>query len=190
MTHGEIEHRLHAGDARAAMLEGKMFSVNSGTDGSNRVNALRPRHSTLCRMTGAILAVVLTLIGTGPGGWAVASETEGPPHPPTQWRVSATVNYSSGSYGTDSRTNILYAPMTIRRIFQDGDVSLTIPFVSISGTGATRLVGGVPTRTSNAAASPGGALGAGPGSGQERVRCLPALPTAGSATSLCVAAII
>ncbi len=46
--------------------------------------------------------------------------------------VSATVNYSSGSYGADSKTNIVYAPLTIRRIFRDGDVSLTIPFISIS----------------------------------------------------------
>jgi hypothetical protein len=143
-----------------------MFPVNSRADRPNRVSALRPRYSTGRQRTGAVLAVVLTLIGAGPSGWAVAAETEGPPHPPPQWRVSATVNYSSGSYGTDSRTNILYAPMTVRRIFRDGDVSLTIPFVSISGTGATRLVGGVPTRTSSAAASPGGALGAskGPGS--------------------------
>jgi hypothetical protein len=76
------------------------------------------------------------------------------------------VNYSSGSYGTDSRTNILYAPMTVRRIFRDGDISLTIPFVSISGTGAVRLVGGAPTRTGSATASPAGALASGAGSGK------------------------
>jgi Putative MetA-pathway of phenol degradation len=143
-----------------------MFPVNSRADGSNRVSALRPRHSTGRHRAGAVLAVVLTLIGAGPGGWAVAAETEGPPHPPPQWRVSAAVNYSSGSYGTDSRTNILYAPMTVRRIFRDGDVSLTIPFVSISGTGATRLVGGVPTRTSSATSNFMGAGASGSGRGK------------------------
>jgi len=73
------------------------------------------------------------------------------------------VNYSSGSYGTDSRTSILYAPVTVRRVFRDGDVSLTVPFVSISGTGAVRLVGGTPTRTSGATGSPVGALFSGSG---------------------------
>lgn len=117
-------------------------------------------------MVGPVLAVVLTVMGAGLTRWADAAENEGPPHPPPQWRVSATVNYSSGSYGTDSRTSILYAPMTVRRIFRDGDVSLTIPFVSISGTGAVRLVGGVPTRTSSATASPVAALAGGPGNGK------------------------
>lgn len=110
---------------------------------------------------------VLSLFGKGTVGGAVAADAEGPPHPPPQWRVSAAMNYSSGSYGTDSRTNILYAPMTVRRIFRDGDISLTIPFVSISGKGAARLVGGVPTRTSSSAtASPVGTLASGAGGGK------------------------
>jgi hypothetical protein len=141
-----------------------MFPVNLRADRSNRVTALCGRHSTRRHMTGAVLAVVLAVIGAGPAGWA--AEAEGPPHPPPQWRVSATVNYSSGSYGTDSRTNILYAPMTVRRIFRDGDISLTIPFVSISGTGAVRLVGGVPTRTGSSGGSVVGASGGGPGRGK------------------------
>lgn len=112
------------------------------------------------------LAVVFSLFGAGTIGWAVAAEVEGPPRPSPQWRVSATANYSSGSYGTDTRTDILYVPMTVRRIFRDGDVSLTIPFLSISGTGAVRLVGGMPTRTGSAASSPAGAL-AGSGRGKK-----------------------
>lgn len=142
-----------------------MFPVNPRADRSNRVTALCARHAIRRHMIGAVL-VVLTVIGGGTIGWADAAENEGPPHPPPQWRVSATVNYSSGSYGADSRTNILYAPMTVRRIFRDGDVSLTIPFVSISGTGAVRLVGGVPTRTSSTPASPVTAPAGGPGNGK------------------------
>ena len=116
-----------------------------------------------------VLLVVLALIGEGSTGWAVAAEAEGPPRPSPHWRVSVMVNYSSGSYGTDYKTNIVYAPMTIRRIFRDGDVSLTIPFISISGTGAVRLVGGVPTRTGSvsggtaATASSGAGRGKSPG---------------------------
>ncbi len=104
--------------------------------------------------------MALTLLIEGTVGWAAVAEDERQPQPVPQWRVSATVNYSSGSYGTGSLTNILYAPLTVRRIFRDGDVSLTIPFVSISGTGAVRLVGGMPTRTSSVSGSPvGGAVG-------------------------------
>jgi len=107
-------------------------------------------------------AAVLTLIGTG----TAVAEDDPLPQPARQWRVSATVNYSSGSYGTDSTTNILYAPMTIRRMFRDGDVSLTIPLVVISGTGAVRLVGGTPTRTSSATASPAGSVAGASGGGK------------------------
>jgi hypothetical protein len=98
-----------------------------------------------------LFVVLLTVLGDGAIGRAADAEDAGPPKPPSHWRVSATINYWSGSYGTDSTTNIVYAPMTVRRLFRDGDVSLTIPFVSISGTGAVRLVGGTPTRTSNVA---------------------------------------
>jgi len=109
---------------------------------------------------------MLALLGEGSAGWAVAAEVEGPPRPSPQWRVNAMVNYSSGSYGTDSKTNIVYAPMTIRRIFRDGDVSLTIPFISISGTGAVRLVGGVPTRTGSVSGGTAGTAGGRAGRGK------------------------
>jgi len=116
-------------------------------------------------LTGFLLGV-LVLPTVGPAtGWAATAEEERPLPSPPQWRVSATVNYSSGSYGTDSKTNILYAPLTVRRMFQDGDVSLTIPLVSISGTGAVRLVGGTPTRTSTSTSS-AGLLAAASGSGK------------------------
>lgn len=111
-------------------------------------------------MARVCLLVALSFFWEGLVSWADAAEVEGPSQAAPQWRVIATVNYSSGSYGADSRTNILYAPMTVRRVFRDGDVSLTIPFLSISGTGAVRLVGGVPTRTSSAIAGPVGALAA------------------------------
>ena len=139
--------------------------MKSRTGRSQAEAALSAKASSRCCRAGVFLAVVLTIIGAGTAGRAATPENERPPLPAPQWRVSATVNYSSGYYGEDSRTNILYAPMTVRRMFRDGDVSLTIPLVVISGTGAVRLVGGIPTRTGNAAASPVGALAAGSGGG-------------------------
>jgi hypothetical protein len=143
-----------------------MLPVDSQAEKAKGASVWRARHSICRRGVGVVLGIVLAAIGAGTVDGAVAAEAEGPPQPAPQWRVSTTVNYSSGSYGTDSRTNILYAPMTVRRVFQDGDVSLTIPFVSISGTGAVRLVGGVPTRTSSATASSVGTLAGASGSGK------------------------
>lgn len=139
----------------------------------NSLNSTRHNASVACsgRSTGrnpctVLIAIQLLIIGAGSYSWAADVEETRQPQPTPQWRVSATVNYSSGSYGTDSRTNILYAPLTVRRIFQNGDVSLTIPFVSISGTGAVRLVGGMPTRTSSSTASSIGTLASTTGGGK------------------------
>lgn len=151
---------------RPAMLGrhtvGKGAPVNSQVQAMKHAPARCLRPSTSRSKAGMLCGVVLIVIGISTSGWA-AAEDERQSLPAPQWRVSATVNYSSGSYGTDSRTNILYAPMTVRRMFRDGDVSLTVPFVMISGTGAVRLVGGVPTRTGSATASSVGALAAGSG---------------------------
>ena len=143
-----------------------MLRVDSQAEKAKGASVWCARHSICRRGVGVVLGIVLAAIGAGTVDGAVAAEAEVPPQPVPQWRVSATVNYSSGSYGIDSRTNILYAPVTVRRMFLDGDVSLTIPIVSISGTGAVRLVGGTPTRTSSASASPVGALAGVSGSGK------------------------
>lgn len=158
---GEIGYRLLAGDTRVAKLYVRVSPVESRAGRSQPNVVLCSRHSICRNRAGFLLGVVLTVMGAGTAGWVAAAEDEQPPQPAPQWRVNATVNYSSGYYGTDSRTNILYAPMTIRRVFRDGDVSLTIPFVSISGTGAVRLVGAVPTRTGSPTANPVGAFAAG-----------------------------
>lgn len=140
--------------------------MKSGTGKPQSVASLCASHSICCRRAGAVIVVFLVGIGAWPGGGVAAAVDERLPQAAPQWRLSATVNYSSGSYGTDSRTSILYAPVTVRRVFRDGDVSLTIPYVSISGTGAVRLVGGVPTRTSSASVSPVGSVAAVSGGGK------------------------
>lgn len=159
------------------------------SSGGARVSRLRceiakgARWSAGLSIAVAVLVVALSLLGERTVGWAAVAEYEGPPQPAPQWRVIATVNYSSGSYGTDFQTNILYAPMTVRKIFRDGDVSLTIPFVSISGTGAVRLVGGMPTRTSSVSGSTVGVQSVDPGAARSPERALypPPQPTAASA---------
>ncbi len=63
------------------------------------------------------------------------------------WTTSLSIGYSTGTYGTDSPTSILSVPMTIRRLFADGDLSLTVPFVSVTGDCRVTLVNGLPNRT-------------------------------------------
>lgn len=98
--------------ARAVILWNKMTPVNTQSKRANRKRFMRTP-CTRRTITGAIFGVALTVIGAGPVGWAVAAEAKGPPHPPLQWRVSGTVNYSSGSDRTDTRTNTLSVPVTV-----------------------------------------------------------------------------
>lgn len=47
------------------------------------------------------------------------------------WRISASANFETGKYGTSSRTDTLYMPVTVKRYFlNEGDLSVTIPYIS------------------------------------------------------------
>jgi len=64
-----------------------------------------------------------------------------------RWQVGSYPSTSSGSYGTDSRTTVVYTPLTVRRLFDAGDVTAVLPFMCIHGNGAVTLVGDQPART-------------------------------------------
>lgn len=61
------------------------------------------------------------------------------------WQIGLTPSFSSGNFGTDTTSSFVYAPVSIRRLFRDGDVTVVIPFVSVTSNGAATLVGGQPT---------------------------------------------
>jgi hypothetical protein len=105
--------------------------------------------------------VMVPLGGNGSATAAETSSTNGPP-PDYQWQAGVAPTYTSGTYGTDTRTNIFYLPFSVKRFFPDGDITLVVPYVSIEGTGAVRLVGGVGTRTSKTQGS-----GSGTGKGKK-----------------------
>ena len=47
------------------------------------------------------------------------------------WRISTSVNFETGKYGTSSRTDTLYMPVTVKKYFlNEGDISVTIPYIS------------------------------------------------------------
>ncbi len=64
-----------------------------------------------------------------------------------RWQLGMTPSVSSGKYGTDTRTDILYTPFTARRLFTDGDLSVVLPYTCIRGSGDVTVVDGTPVRT-------------------------------------------
>ncbi len=64
----------------------------------------------------------------------------------TDWEIGLEPSFTSGDYGTNTDTDITYIPLIIHRSFQDGDLSLTIPYIQIESSGGVTLVGGAPNR--------------------------------------------
>ena len=64
-----------------------------------------------------------------------------------QWQVGTAPSFSSGRYGTDTRTEVFHTPITARRLFTSGDLTLVFPFTCIRGNGAVTVVNGTPVRT-------------------------------------------
>ena len=129
-----------------------------------------------------ILLGFLVMVSLGGKGSANAAEpaSQNGPSPDYNWRVGVAPTYMSGKYGTATRTNIFYLPFSVTRLFRDGEITLVVPYVSIEGTGAVRLVGGVGTRTSN---SQGSGSGASSGGKSKKVTDTPQ-DTASSASGL------
>lgn len=63
-----------------------------------------------------------------------------------QWQFGSAPSFSSGKYGTDTRTDVLYTPMSARRLFDAGDVTLVFPFTCVWGNAVT-VINGSPVRT-------------------------------------------
>lgn len=76
-----------------------------------------------------------------------------------EWQIGSAPSVSSGTYGSSTQTDILQTPITVRRLFSRGDMTLVFPFVCISGTGNVTLVNGVPVRTERLAAAGGSIRG-------------------------------
>jgi len=88
---------------------------------------------------------------------------QGPPAPDRNWQVSFTPSYSSGNFGTATTTNFYYAPLTIKRLFRDGDVSFVLPMVCLTSNGQVTQVGGQPVRIDDRSGSNSGPGGGGSG---------------------------
>lgn len=89
--------------------------------------------------SGAGLALASPADKTDPGAALPSAERN--------WQIGFTPSYSSGNYGTNTTSSFLYAPLSVRRFFKDGDVAVVIPFVTVTTAGGATLVGGQPTQT-------------------------------------------
>jgi hypothetical protein len=69
------------------------------------------------------------------------------------WQFGSTPSFSSGKYGTDSRTEVLYTPLTARRLFAKGDLTFVLPYTCIRGNGSVTVVNGSPVRQQRLAAA-------------------------------------
>jgi hypothetical protein len=101
-----------------------------------------------------------------------------------KWQIGTAPSFSSGRYGTDSRTEVLHTPITARRLFTDADLTLVFPVTCVWGNAGVTVVNGTPVRTERlqaAAATP--TTPTGRGGTETRTAAAPAV--APSTTSAC-----
>lgn len=89
------------------------------------------------------------------------------------WQIGSTPSYSSGNFGTNTTSTFFYAPLSIRRLFRDGDVTLVIPFVMATTDGRSTFVGGNPVQVQDNRGSNSGPGGGGRCElGEDKPSCL------------------
>jgi len=101
-------------------------------------------------------AILPTILIVWAAGMLLASPQLARAEDTPAWQYGASFSYLTGDYGTNTRTDIYYAAAGIKRYFEKGDFSVTIPYLSIPNNGVLFLDGGaVPV------AGAGGASGLG-----------------------------
>jgi hypothetical protein len=119
-----------------------------------------------------IFAGVVVLALWGVDGQAADKADQGPASPERNWQVGFTPSYSSGKFGTDTTSTFFYAPLSIRRLFKDGDVTLVIPFVTATSDGRATLVGGNPVVVQDNRGSNSGSGSSSCEPGEDKPSCL------------------
>ena len=122
---------------------------------------------------------ILCCFGAATIGLAAETTDQSPQPPSRNWQIGFTPSYATGNFGTSSTSSFLYAPLSMRRLFKDGDMTVIVPFVTSTTDGRTTIVGGSATRVDDSSKSgssgsgsddDGGCSGKGQsGSGKDRV---------------------
>src|SRR5438105_4049436 len=126
-------------DSDTAVLWGSVLCWRrSGEEGSSSVKRISVKRIRWWALPALWLGVV-ALVPIWVASEAVALEDP-------RWQLSSSLTYESGTFGTSNRTETLYVPFTLKRLFSQGDIGLTVPFVVLQTTGETTLVNGQPQR--------------------------------------------
>ena len=126
------------------------------------------RASMIVRM----VAMVVVMGCWGERAWA-ADPNDKRPQPAVErnWQISFTPSYSHGNFGTNTTSEFIYAPFSIRRLFPKGDISLVIPSVTAITDGRTTVVGGTAFRVDDNSGSNSGSGGGGGGGSDDDGGC-------------------
>ena len=73
---------------------------------------------------------------------------------PPKWQIGTTPSFSTGRYGSDSATSIIYTPLTVRRLFRDGDFAVIVPITCVRGNGTVTVGSGGNSGQTDTAAGP------------------------------------
>lgn len=92
---------------------------------------------------------------------AEPADTRPQPTAERNWQISFTPSYSHGNYGTNTTSEFIYAPLSIRRLFSKGDISLVIPSVTAITDGRTTVVGNTAFRVDDDNSGSGSSGGGG-----------------------------
>jgi len=114
-----------------------------------------------CLCVGVMFLLSLSLMPSVSDAQDKPRSEQGPVASEQNWQIGSTPSYSSGNFGTNTTSSFLYVPLSIRRLFKDGDVTLIIPFVTATTDGRTTLVGGNAVRiddNSGGNSGPGGGV--------------------------------
>ncbi len=67
------------------------------------------------------------------------------------WKTTLSATYETGTYGTGTRIDTEYIPLTVKRYFDNtGDLSLTVPYISQTSNGQVTFINGLVFRTNGA----------------------------------------
>ncbi|MBI5468014.1 MAG: transporter [Deltaproteobacteria bacterium] len=67
------------------------------------------------------------------------------------WKLSASAEYETGTYGSGDRTDTWYLPVTLKRYLPEGEMSFTVPYIRQKSGPEVVNVGGTSVRTRKAA---------------------------------------
>ncbi len=112
----------------------------------------RMKRGTFLTRYGILVVSIIGCLALFQHGPASAAENEKSgsdqrPSSERNWQIGVTPSYSSGNFGTRTTSEFVYVPVSIRRLFRDGDISVVVPFVSVTSNGSATLVSGQPTPT-------------------------------------------